>query len=344
MSGACRGLSVLFVTNAWPHEGKPWHGPHSAREVRALRAAGVRVRVLAIDGQRTRWAYAAAALELARSNRRVDFDLIHGFMGHAGVVARLHVRTPLVVTYTGSDLLGDHAATGVTRKSLAEATVIRQLARVASATITCAAHMEDVLPARCRSRNHVVPTSVPLDLFRPIPQVQARAELGWPPDERVVLFAADPARRVKNHPLALAAHEHLRAKSPDVRLRASAGVAYERMALWMSAADALLLTSYSEGSPGVVKEAMACELPVVSTPVGDVAAVMRGIPGCHVCAPDAEGLAAGLELALDHGRSPQARAAVAQFDVGPTARRVLGIYEQVLRAVPGGGRVLGSRR
>ena len=102
----------------------------------------------------------------------------------------------------------------------------------------------------------------------------------------------------------------------------------------MSAADVLLLTSRSEGSPGAVKEAMACELPVVSVAVGDVPALLDGVDGCHVCAADAGALAAALELALAHGRSPAARAAVAGFDVGPTARRVISIYEHVLGRAP----------
>lgn len=329
--GSRLGLCVLFVTNAWPHEGRPWHGPHSAREARALQAAGVRLRILRIDGQRSRWAYAGAARTVAGTNRARRFDLVHGFMGHAGLVARMHVRAPLVVTFTGSDLLGDHAGgDGATRKSAIEASVIRQLARVASATITVAPQMAEALPASCRARNHVVPTSVPLELFRPVLRAQARAELGWPADEPVVLFAADPARRVKNHPLAVAAHERLVEAMPGVRMRVSAGVAYERMALWMSAADAMLLTSHSEGSPGVVKEAMACELPVVSVPVGDVAAVLEGVPGCHVLPADPAALAGGLALALGHGRSPEAREAVAAFDVAASARRTIAVYEHVL--------------
>ena len=335
MSEAVSGPRVLFVTNAWPHESKPGHGAHAAREVSALRDAGARVRVLAIHGHRSRWAYAAAARDVARTNRRREFDLVHGFLGHAGAVARLQLRVPLVVTYTGSDLLGDHqGSAAATRKSRIEAAAFRQLARVASATITCAEHMERVLPARCRARNHVVPTSVPLELFAPVARDEARAALGWPADEPVVLFAADPRRRVKNHGLAAAAHAQLARARPDVRLRVAGSVAWEQMPLWMSAADVLLLTSRSEGSPGAVKEAMACELPVVSVAVGDVPAVIEGVPGCHVCAPDAASLADGLALALDHGRSPQARAAVAQFDVGPTARRVLRIYEQVLGRRP----------
>jgi len=331
-------LRVLFVTNAWPHPAKPSHGAHAAREVAALRVAGVRIRVVAIHGHAGRRAYAAAAAQVARCNRRCEHDVVHGYLGHAGAVARLYLRAPLVVTYTGSDLLGDHAGPGsATAKSRVEAAAFRQLARVAAATITQSEQMEDVLPARCRARNHVVPTGVALDRFRPMPRDEARRRLGWPRDERVVLFAADPSRGVKNYPLAVEAHRALQASHPDVRLRVAWSdrrdtMPLDELPLWMNAADALLLTSRSEGSPSVVKEALATELPVVSTPVGDVAQLVRGVPGCHVRAPDARALAEALAEALAQGRSPAASAAVAGLGVAAVARRVIGVYESALRS------------
>jgi glycosyltransferase involved in cell wall biosynthesis len=169
-----------------------------------------------------------------------------------------------------------------------------------------------------------------------MPRDEARRRLGWPQDERVVLFAADPKRGVKNFPLAEQAHRALQASHPDVRLRVAWSEVREEMPLdqlplWMNAADVLLLTSRSEGSPSVVKEALATALPVVSTPVGDVAKLVRGVPGCHVRPPDPQALAGALADALARGRSPAAPAAVAQLGVDAVARRVIAVYETVLR-------------
>ena len=94
----------------------------------------------------------------------------------------------------------------------------------------------------------------------------------------------------------------------------------------------LLLTSRSEGSPNVVKEALATELPVVSTPVGDVAKLVRDVPGSHVRPPDPQALADALVDALRSGRVPRRRAAVAGLGVAAVARRVIGVYEAVLGA------------
>lgn len=330
-------LRVLFITNAWPYPGNPSHGTHAAREVAALRDAGVDMQVVPIQGHDSRWAYARAAAQIAGRNRRGGYDVVHGYLGHAGAVSRLYARAPLVITYTGSDLLGDRRGDGPpTRRSRVEARTFRQLARLAAATITQSEQMESVLPAPARARNHVVPTGIPLDRFRPMPRDEARRRLGWPPDERVVLWAANPARGVKNYPLAVATHRALQASQPDVRLRvawsdAEDDLPLDRLPLWMCASDALLLTSRSEGSPNVVKEALATELPVVSTPVGDVAKLVRDVPGSHVRPPEPAALADALADALARGRSPKAREAVAGLDPADVAQRVIGVYESVLR-------------
>jgi glycosyltransferase involved in cell wall biosynthesis len=108
------------------------------------------------------------------------------------------------------------------------------------------------------------------------------------------------------------------------------GLQPDEIPLWMSAADALLLTSLSEGSPNVVKEAMAHELPVVSTLVGDVEERVRGVPACHAGPPEPDSLAAALVRAVSHGRVPEAREALAPLDRRVVAERVRSIYESAI--------------
>jgi glycosyltransferase involved in cell wall biosynthesis len=121
-----------------------------------------------------------------------------------------------------------------------------------------------------------------------------------------------------------------RRELPELRLRVAWGVAPERIPTLLRASDALLFTSLSEGSPNAVKEAMAAELPIVSTAVGDAPERLRGLPGCHVGPPDAERLAAALVEAVRHGRVPEAREAVAPLSVERVAERVLDVYAEAL--------------
>lgn len=319
------GLRVLFVTNLWPDEERPWHGTYVRSQAASLERLGVEIDVVALRGYASRSEYARGMRAALGRSRQRSHDVVHAHYGHAAAVARVQLGTPLVISYCGSDLLGEHTASGVSLSSRVELAVFRQLARVAAATITKSAAMEDVLPRPARARNHVIPNGVDLERFAPRPRARARAQLGWDPGQPVALFAGNPDLAVKNVDLARAAC----ALVPGVRLHVAFGQDPALMPVLMSAADVLLAPSRSEGSPNVVKEAMAAELPVVATAVGDVPERLAGVPGCTACPPDAAALAAGLRAAIEHGRCPEARAAVAPLGLRAVAERVLAVYAAV---------------
>ena len=332
-------MKVLFVTNMWPDDERPWYGAFVKSQADSLERLGIEIDVLPIRGYAGRAAYARAAMRMRRLTRRGGHDVVHAHYGHAGVVARTQRRSPLVVSYCGDDVLGTRTSEGgLTPRSRVEAAAFRQLARVAAATITKSREMAETLPEDVRHRNHVIPNGVDLDRFKPIDKREARARLGWDPGERTILFLANPAIPTKNHPLAAATCARL----PGVRLRVEHDRPYEEVPLLLSAADAMLFTSLSEGSPNVVKEAMAAELPVVSTAVGDVPERLRGVAGCHICEPDPDALAGALASALAHGRSPEARAAVADLSSEVVARRIQRLYERVLAVDVGRDRPYGQ--
>jgi glycosyltransferase involved in cell wall biosynthesis len=109
------------------------------------------------------------------------------------------------------------------------------------------------------------------------------------------------------------------------------GVDHTDIPLYMNACDVLVVTSMQEGSPNVVKEALACNLPVVSVPVGDVALRIQGIEGCQLCADDnPETVAASLEVALRRGRRIAGRGRVKHLDEKDITRRVIRIYQSTL--------------
>jgi glycosyltransferase involved in cell wall biosynthesis len=104
----------------------------------------------------------------------------------------------------------------------------------------------------------------------------------------------------------------------------------ELVPLYMNACDVLVLASRKEGSPQVVKEAMACNLPIVSTAVGDVAEVIGGIEGCHICTADPQDIAEKLVAALTFGRRTDGRKRVRDLSIDRVAERIVQAYEQVL--------------
>ena len=191
---------------------------------------------------------------------------------------------------------------------------------------------------------HVIPSGLDLDQFRPIPREEARARLGLPLDKRLVLFVGNPAVERKRYPLAREAVDILKRSLP-ADLVVAWSVRHRDVPVWMNACDALVFTSMQEGSPNAVKEALACDLPVVSVPVGDVAQRIGGVAGCELCPDDKpESIAAALERVLRGGIRAAGRAAVQDLDERRLAQQVIDVYRSVLGARNGGPAVGAERR
>jgi teichuronic acid biosynthesis glycosyltransferase TuaC len=319
---------ILFVTNMWPDSERPYYGSFIASQARSLAGVGVEVDVIYVRGYRGSGAYLSALRHLPSLAERQPYDLVHIHYGHtaaAGIAVR---RRPLVISFCGGDLLGEPRDDGLTRKSRVEVALFRQVARLATSTITKSTAMEEALPASLRPRNHVLPNGVDLEAFAPRPRAEARAELGWEDEGKVILFIGDPDDPRKNVELARRAAELVTAEDTGVRLEVAWGVEAEQIPTLMNAADCLVFPSRSEGSPNVVKEAMACELPIVSTPVGDVEERLAGVADCYVRPPTAEEFAPALRQALAAERAPQAREAVERLGIIAVAERLLVIYDE----------------
>lgn len=321
-----------MVTSSWPREDDPSYGVFIKRQLDSLTAAGLQFDVLFIHGYRSPLAYPLAAAQLARLSLfpRRRYRIVHAHGGEAGVAAWFYRRAPLFVSYCGDDLLGTPQADGsFSRAARLKRAVLRQHARLARRTITKSEPMQRVLPRGVQRWNAVIPNGVDVSEFRPRPREAERGALGWDPAQRVVLFAADPAIPRKRHSLAEAACAVVRRRLPDVHLEVAAHVPAAQMPLLMSAADCLLLTSTLEGSPNVVKEAVMCNLPVVTTRVGDVDTILRDVRPSCVCEATSEALAGGLVECLTEPRRSNGREVCGWLDARLIAERILGVYTEI---------------
>ncbi|MBI4421935.1 MAG: ATP-grasp domain-containing protein [Gemmatimonadetes bacterium] len=322
-------IRVLAVTSAWPTPGQPRTTHFIKRQVDYLRSAGVHVEVFHFRGRRRPWRYLAAWARLQRRLRIGRYDLIHAQFGQSGLLA-LPKRLPLVVTFRGSDLLGivgDAAGRHIWAGKVLQR-VSRMVARRADAVIVVSEHMKNSLPPDVPAS--VLPSGIDLDLFRPMPRDAARRRLGLPLGASLVLFAGRPDQARKRFELAKQAVELLRGSLP-AELIVAWGAQHTDMPLYMNACDALVFTSMQEGSPNVVKEALACDLPVVSVPVGDVADRLRGVEGCEVCGESPPAIAAALERVLRRGRRVAGHEAVKDLDEAQLTARLIRIYRTILR-------------
>jgi len=329
-------VRVLMLTKDWPSPGQPWRAPFVFQQYKFLAAAGADVDFFTFPGQKNPANYLRAWVDVRKRLRSRKYDVIHAQFGQSGMLALPKTR-PLVVTFRGSDLEGIVGADGrFTAAGRLLRGISRTVARAADAVCLVSESMSRHLPAGVRYE--IVPSGLDLELFKPGDRAAARRELGLPADGRLILFGGNPAVARKRHGLASAAVALLAARVPAT-LVAAGQVAHDRMPLWMNACDALLLTSVHEGSPNVVKEALACNVPVVSVDVGDVRQRIGGIPGCRVCADDrAETIADALAEVLARPGPFDGRSAVAELDERRLVRRMIDIYRAAIARFDGARR------
>jgi glycosyltransferase involved in cell wall biosynthesis len=191
--------------------------------------------------------------------------------------------------------------------------------------------MEQALPARTRTHNRVIPNGVDVDRFRPMDRDLARRSLGWDQDERVVLFVGNPEELRKRYELAAAAVADVRGTLGDVRLVVAHGIDPDRIPVYMNAADCLVLLSWMEGSPNVVKEALMCNLPVVATAVGDVPELLQGISPSFLVEPTRASVGRGLIACLRSPQRSNGRARSTSLSSGAIALEIRALYAQVAR-------------
>jgi teichuronic acid biosynthesis glycosyltransferase TuaC len=190
---------------------------------------------------------------------------------------------------------------------------------------------EEMARALRRPDVHIVPCEVDFDVFHPVARSAARAELGLDPDARYMLFAANPQIAVKNYPFAKAVAQRARERFPDAALLTIHEATQPRLALYMNACDVLLFPSYQEGSPNVVKQALACNLPIVATDVGDVRAVIGDAPECAVVDHDLDVFTKHVEEVLASRARTIGAPHVAQFAPAHIGSALIEIYSDVLR-------------
>jgi len=177
-------------------------------------------------------------------------------------------------------------------------------------------------------KQSLIPCGIDTTLFRPLEKDQARKLLKLDEDKKYVLFAGAFANQVKNAGLAQEAMTLL-TNTNLIELRA---YSREEVALLLNAVDVVLMTSFTEGSPQIIKEAMACNCPVVSVPVGDVADITDRVAGCFISTYQASDVALKLQQALAFGGRTEGRTRIMELglDAETVASKILTIYKEII--------------
>jgi glycosyltransferase involved in cell wall biosynthesis len=264
-------MRVLVVTNFVPDAGAPQRGRWVRDQIEEMRRLGVEVEEFAFPpGSRQ---YIPATRRLRRLLReRPAFDLVHAHYGLPGWCARLAGARPLIVSFHGTDVR--HPVVGRMSRRLVRRV---DLAAVVSSALFLEENGRPGLPLPHGSA--ILPCGPDLERFLPRSRAEARRELGLDPEGRYLLFPANPARPEKR-----ADRARELAAACGAELLSGGSIEPEEMPAWINAANAVIVTSDYEGFGMVCIEALACGVPVLSTPVGIAPFLLEGVDGA-LCAP-----------------------------------------------------------
>jgi glycosyltransferase involved in cell wall biosynthesis len=327
-------MRILAVTNMYPTAHAPDAGVFVEQQIEGLRRIGLEVEVLFVDRlQRGMRAY--AGLRSKTRDRVKDFQphVVHSMYG--GVLARQVTSAikdrPTVVTFHGSDLLGENLS-GMLRKLISRYGVwcSGRAAEHASGVIVVSKGLMDALPKKVnRSKIRVIPCGIDLERFQPFDQQSCRERLGWDPARFHILFlgSRDP---VKKPALARAAVAAIKNREVKAEIHYLRGISNSEVPIWLNASDVVLLTSLHEGSPTIVKEALACNVPVVSVNVGDVAERIAEIEGCYIALPEPGDIATKLSQVYAGPRRVFGRARIQGLSVDRIGRVLQETYQDIL--------------
>ena len=289
--------------------------PFVREQMSALQLIGVEVVAYGIVGKGL-MGYLRNVKEIRKTIHEFNPDIIHAHYGLSGLCANLQRQVPVITTYHGSDI---HSGGWVLKLS--------QLAMRLSAYNVFVSQRLLAMSGCKRKETAVIPCGVTLDRMSVTDREQAKQQLGR--NRSFVLFAGAFDNVIKNAALAKEAMLLLE----GVDLVELSGYTRHEVNVLMNAADCLLMTSLREGSPQVIKEAMACGTPVVSVDVGDVKEVIGNTEGCYIAERNPADIAAKIKMALAFKGKTNGRQRIIELGLSNdvVAKRLVEVYEEISR-------------
>ena len=306
-------MKILFVCS-----GNKGVSPIVKSQAESLKNKGIELKIFPIIGKGV-WGYLKNIPELKKQIAIFKPDIVHSHYSFCGIIAALASRKiPVVTSLMGSD----------THQSKITKFIIKFFSDYRwTKTIV---KSEDMKIRLGLNNAGVLSNGVDLNLFHPLDKKECRINLGLESDKKYVLFVSKPDRKEKNYALAQATIDKVKINS--VELKIIYNIDHSLIPVYLNAADVLLLTSKWEGSPNIVKEAMACNLPVVATKVGDIEYLFENTEGYYYTDSDPDKLAEKINHILDNDIKPNGRQRIIdlKLDSESIADKLIQLYQEVL--------------
>lgn len=319
-------MKVLMLTTGWPTQKNPNSSPFIYRQYIFLKKHGVDVDVFHLQSNHNPFNYLMGWIKVRKLIWKNSYNIIHAQWGHSATLA-IPTKLPLVITFRGMDLEGIVNKKGnysIYGKLLI--TISKFTSYFANEIVVVSKNLGDKL----KDKNYkILPSGINLDLFKPLDKLECRKKLGLPDNKKLILFTADPNHPRKRFHLAKQSVKLLKDKI-DCELIICTNQSHEDVVLFMNAADCLILTSATEGSPNVVKEALACNLSIVSTQVGDVEERKGSLNHFEICDSRPEEISNALFKVLSTKNEINNRKSVLHLDENIITSKLIEIYHKAI--------------
>ncbi len=317
-------MRVLVLTNMYPTAEAPASGTFVQEQVESLRKQGVDVDVLFVNGFRNKLNYLRGILSLWGRVLTNRYDLIHAHYVFCGLMARTQFLYPVVLTHHGLEVFMSW-----------QRFPSRFITPLVDKVILVSQEQKEKLGCE---KAEIIPCGTDLNLFCPMPREEARRRLNFSPSGSklvLALWAGERPRPEKRFDIVRSAVDLAREKDPTIELVLVTRQPHSMIPLYMNACDVLILVSDGEGSPVVIKEAMACNLPIVAVPAGDISSTIGDTDGCFLCSQDPSDVAEKLMLVLSHPRRTNGREKIKHMEQSNIAKQIIAVYQDVLRGKNG---------
>ena len=315
-------MKVLVVTSEWSSKNHPNHVPFLKDNILSLKSKDVKISIYKIKSE-SMSNRLSSIFKLRKKIRDDKYDVIHIHWGYNGLFC-LGLNTPVVVTFHGSDL--NRPFPFKIRSMIAYL-----FSKISTITSNYNIFVSEALVKNSlikKKKMTVIPMGIDLEKFCPKDKRECRDQLELPLNKHIILFGGNSSQVVKRLPLAMSAFSYLDDKYKLITIDY---IDHNLIPIYMNACDMLLMTSAIEGSPTMIKEALACNVPVVSTNVGDVKEQLNGLENCFIIKSETpREIASVVKKCIKNQVVPNGRAKMLNFSVNVLSNEIIKIYRSLL--------------
>jgi len=283
-------------------------------QIESLREFGIVYDTYFIKGKGL-WGYLKNFKALQKKINICSPDLVHAHYGFSGLLCVFQRKIPVIITFHGTD-------TNRNRNRIFSFIA----SKLSSQNIFVNVKQPDKI--NCKKRVNIIPCGVDTKMFYPLDKHKTQKLLNLVNFKKLVLFSSRFDNKVKNYELAFSSIAKLNSEVELIELK---GYSRKDINLLLNAVDLLLFTSFSEGSPQLIKEAMACNCPIVSVDVGDIRNIVGDTEGCFITSYDPNEIASSIKKVFSRNKRTNGSKNIKPYDIDNIALKVLDVYKKALR-------------